>query len=121
MKEVKDYIHLYLGCEGILTRQKTYGSPKKTTEILQAGILNNLELLPSIYSFKPILRHLIDMKEEEARKFGLGLIVDNRTVKVIDWTPEKFAYALSQQFDLFGLIEAGLAIDKTKYEIYANK
>jgi hypothetical protein len=29
-----------------------------------------------------------------------------------EWKPEQFTYCLSKGFDLFGLIEQGLAIDK---------
>jgi hypothetical protein len=89
---------------------------------------------------KPILRPLIDMTEEEAKELGTMLLIPNGSkysrahknnqdqwvvrygnVAGEFWiiTGEIFnqhqtIYLLSKHFDPFGLIEAGLAIDKTK-------
>jgi len=78
---------------------------------------------------KPILRRLEDMTEVDARDFLKQAIpgaeyVDHNDFAVI-WKsqgsradiwflhapPAAFRYLLQQQFDLFGLIDAGLAID----------
>ncbi len=92
---------------------------------------------------KPILRPLSDMTEDEAiRVTGLSEYAPNFTIvkvtrneykdlivswKGLDDVPkefnatgelffcaEQFQYLLSKHFDIFGLIEDGLAIDKTK-------
>lgn len=62
---------------------------------------------------KPILRPLSDMTEEESNEVQCA--VDKNG---IGFYPTEHAeivrYLLSLQFDLFGWIDAGLAIDKTK-------
>lgn len=64
---------------------------------------------------KPILRPLSDMTEEEEMEvqylvdiqgFGYDALIGAKITQ----------YLLSRHFDLFGWIEAGLAIDKTKLE-----
>jgi hypothetical protein len=67
--------------------------------------------------FKPILRPLSDITEEE--KIECVLLFDDQFILGQDgkyaWRatffPSMFKYLLSKYFDLFGLIEAGLAID----------
>lgn len=54
-----------------------------------------------------ILRKLEDMTEEEADK--LASMCPQRNYD--KYNPAQFTYLLSKSFDLFGLIEAGLAID----------
>jgi hypothetical protein len=49
------------------------------------------------------------MTEEERNKVEFAL-----TPSGYKYSPETFLWLLSKHFDLFGLIEAGLAIDKTK-------
>lgn len=170
-KELKDYLHLYLGCEvmtpdGIgwlasvsrdrkkmdglllstmikvdfktirLTENSVDGYDKKRNHgayLIEAehyvGI-NASAGTPPDFSMpggcKPILRPLSDMSEDEC--FELGEILNvhipdhliealkNNSKYVIDfrYSFEFTRYLLSKHFDLFGLIEAGLAIDKTK-------
>jgi len=96
------------------------------------GVLNDVKLR---------LRPLSDMTREEIIQFfKIGGIVykephraeiqDDRFIQMegydsigdysscyhegISFRPEQFQYLLKQGFDLFGLIEAGLAVDKTK-------
>lgn len=129
-KDIKDYLHLYLGCE---CRFSPYSEQswiaKMTTEDLHrfGGRLDWM---------KPILRPLSDMTEEEWKskmmEFSVDvvsaynspftmfcdkpkhiLILENRlqtnTLRFNDGM-----ILLKMGFDLFGLIEAGLAIDLTK-------
>lgn len=77
-------------------------------------------------AWKPILRPLSDMTEEEgleifelyADKPYLASIASHESL--IEWlggrvgSPAHWRYLLSRGFDLFGWIDAGLAIDKTK-------
>lgn len=75
---------------------------------------------------KPILRPLSDITEEEARELlricdyidGTGLFdLSNETEEIkqfIIGDTKGWAYLLRRHFDLFGWIDAGLAIDKTK-------
>lgn len=67
------------------------------------------------------LRPLSNMKEEEGRKCFDDWDSDSPNAKDAishgfepnELNPEQFRYLLSRGFDLFGLIEDGLAIDKT--------
>lgn len=67
---------------------------------------------------KPILRPLSDMTEEERTEFEKTKMFVKATpvhhVGNMQWTPETFRWCLSNRFDIFGLIESGKAIDKTK-------
>jgi hypothetical protein len=118
--ELKDYLHLYLGCDGELLSKKPYGSPKRTIIKLSAELLDRLEKLPSMHSFRPILRPLSDMTEVEATELEAIRGIDKKIpcphFNNIHQTKhgEQLRYLLSKRFDLFGLIESGLAIDKTK-------
>jgi hypothetical protein len=115
---LRNYLHLYLGCEGELTAPD--GIPYLKTEKLNTWLLN--EISEKRKSFKPILRPLSDLTEEEmdyvVENHGLVNRGQSPDIFVIGWRsfqPETFMYLLKQGFDLFGLIEAGLAIDKTKH------
>jgi hypothetical protein len=127
-KNIKDYLHLYLGCEcrpldntkqgwlmGIRIMQGVENA------FLQYDLNSTENLIPfKLNELKPILRPLSDMSDEENLEFG-GLwafaetyipdIEDTHDPYEIE--PEAFRFLLSEHFDLFGLIEAGLAIDKT--------
>ena len=63
------------------------------------------------------LRPLSDMTDEEKveMKSLMGRQTDSvHPVYILVHSPYSFQYLLKQGFDLFGLIEAGLAVDKTK-------
>lgn len=123
-KEIKDYLHLYLGCEAEI---EFIDSAKGRTKLECAHVQGVLtpELVKMVKSCKPILRPLSDMTEEEFEDFKKIADSDFCKMTVIDAASKdgitrlahKFnatAYLLSKHFDLFGLIESGLAIDKTK-------
>lgn len=123
MKELKDYLHLYLGCECMYGG---YGSERIVRVIgvslkdgIQFQFQDNGEVdtdAADMY-FKPILRPLSDITEKE--KIECVLLFDDQFILGQDgkyaWRatffPSMFKYLLSKYFDLFGLIEAGLAID----------
>lgn len=132
---------LYLGCEVQVNDGRTgrlFGVSIDRCEI-QFG--DNWPMQPEVYPailVSPLLRPLSDMTEEEAREiyrmdFGSEFEVkdwmeenpalewirgDNEVyreeIDIFIGSPEIWAYLLSRGFDLFGLIEAGLAKDKTK-------
>lgn len=112
-KEIKDYLHLYLGCQCVW-RVKGLDDEWRI-----AGV--DLKVLDRVYDrqpfeFKPILRKLSDMTEEEATEMQLSGIWFRTTKERwedIICTPENLIQLLSKHFDLFGLIESGLAIDAT--------
>lgn len=148
-KNIKDYLHLYLGCEcehnsWEIGRDEvpTYFSQGRKISNLDEGMLSESEL----FEIKPILRPLSDMTEEEAvevakesewtphfrdvkverNRFG-DIIVSwdgmaesreefNATGEMF-YCSEQFIYLLSKHFDLFNLIESGLALDATKAKV----
>jgi hypothetical protein len=134
--KLQDYLHLYIGCEGIaetIAKFKTRLVISNHTNDMRDGV----DLEDAIqYNFKPILRPLSDMTEEEFReifnpiqpkdvadedfKDAMQNLIENG-IDAFDFDGmsaqtvfELTRKLLSKHFDLFGLIEAGLAIDKTK-------
>jgi|SRR5688572_19579759 len=115
MRDIKDYLHLYLGggC------QATYSGKSFQPH----GVINTEKLyqvmIGVITDIKPILRPLSDMTEEEKEEFE-ELQYDDNVITlhkygtiVQTYVPEIFRRMLQMQFDLFNLIPEGLAIDKT--------
>jgi hypothetical protein len=124
VKTIKDYLHLY---------------PKVPIAICEPGIepvghylegvdwvLNKAIAERANYPFewiKPILRPLSDMTYSEAVSIEADWIeLNHESEEVVaisfpsDYSkllPEDFLFLLSKHFDLFGLIDAGLAIDKS--------
>lgn len=125
MKDIKDYLHLYLGCEV----EYGYDGRKAIGDIHgldpHAGWkVFTRKPIPMYHTvrtelLKPILRPLSDMTEEEFdymffKQPGYVSIESKALVdKRFDISPHQVAFLLSKGFDLFGLIEAGLAIDRT--------
>lgn len=139
-RNIKDFIHLYLGCE---MEYKTHHEPQDATYTLDGKSLDQaIE-----FGERPILRPLSSMTEEEAAvlctmsvnglragdkvtivefdmfysrcKFYIHHDDDpetkvHRFLEFNKWKPEQTVFMLSKDFDIFGLIESGLAIDKTK-------
>jgi hypothetical protein len=156
-KNIKDYLHLYLGCEIYIFPPKTATNGWLKTQVERIEDLGWKYIL-SIENINktikdgycPILRPLSDMTEEERIWWFNNMRKPNETLDESVWTtelngepceahwslwckeklfgcrhayvidiqhhvkPDEFIWLLSKHFDLFGLIEAGLAIDKTK-------
>lgn len=125
-KELKDYLHLYLGCE-VLTNE---GKGILIAVFNQDdGVISELVSLSdggdpdSIEWVKPILRLLSDMTEDEFYEFKkladndaselayIENVVNIHTTLFHEF--EATRYLLSKGFDIFSLIPAGLAINKT--------
>jgi hypothetical protein len=129
-KNIADYLHLYLGCEFIwededdpMILKGVFGDVAYSTEADESG-----EGMYAIEEIKPILRPLSDMTEEEMNHLGslttMTLydcfdefyydFLDQREDRPWETTFEITRYLLTRGFDLFGLIESGLALDKTQ-------
>lgn len=158
-KDIKDYIHLYLGCEAYVFPDDTLSNgwldaAVKNMPALQYKIPVTLDRVKHIIErgYKLILRPLSDMTEEERLHWFNRVKKDGETLDESVWTTElngqpcdphwtlwmnerwngcrcaytvgindhftaeEFVWLLSKSFDLFGLIEAGLAIDRSKLE-----
>lgn len=109
-KELEDYLHLYLGCEFL---------DEKTKDELQYKLdIERLELINRTNDWKDIkliLRPLSDITEGEKMDLRSHFLEMDNPYNTGDtpWHFEQTRYLLSKHFDLFGLIEAGLAIDKS--------
>jgi hypothetical protein len=122
MKQLKDFIHYYIGCRCIIKWESPNGTIYDREGVFLA--IDIRDKLPyylksedaAIWTdnIKPILRRLEDMTEEEICEYGklVGLRTDGVHSVYINYdTPESFHYLLTRHFDLFDLIAAGLAVD----------
>lgn len=105
MKTIYNYLHLYIPFEFEWIEDAV---PFHKGE---RGVINAEDLKYWDEYKKPLLRPVSDMTEEEAIEiFRLPVKAD----EVFFQTGEEFRIMLYKGFDLFGLIESGMAIDKTK-------
>jgi hypothetical protein len=121
MKNKIDYLHLYLGCEvavqgeerrGYLTGV-TNGAHECEIQYQLADNPHHLEEEPEWANSEDVmlvLRPLSDMTEEERN--GMPKSSMMITSQGLYYTPDLTHYLISKHFDLFGLIESGLAITK---------
>jgi len=126
-KNIKDYLHLYLGCElfevggGI---GKLYNMGTFAGSIVQVftDCSSNEPYWTNVRNVKPILRPLSDMTDEEKNYFELwSFEIMKEDLNQVQRNALKIKWYLYNHFDLFGLIEAGLAIDKTTIKKYENE
>lgn len=138
IKDIKDYLHYYLGCEVECPHGK--GMLISVSNYDHITVTGDGDKYYKPKEVKPILRPLSDMTEEEGREYAqhygikghhpVTITEENGYVKVSigykdhmaslfplsphGQKPESLHYLLSKHFDLFGLIESNLAIDKSK-------
>ena len=109
---------LYLGCEcqtpeGILKLGAVY---ENTSPVFYDAVRDF-----GMEEIKPILRPLTDMTEEEKKElsdvaFGDTILLTGEAEEQTRvWgNPLSIKFLITKHFDLFGWIEKGLAIDRTK-------
>lgn len=133
-RKIEDYLHLYLGCkvEWGFENRKKIGTLIGKTIPFGWQIFDSINPIVPYHNVKPeliklILRPLSHMTEEEEIEVSnitnLHMVTYlkqawvNKTPFKIDLheMPSLFVYLCRQGFDLFGLIESGLAINKTTY------
>jgi len=143
MKELKDYIHLYIGCNVIDEHNfimKLVGVTASEVEdgktIAICDIIDNSKTtgpFQELYveEVKLVLRPLESMTESEMYEYtkmaspareGKNILPVIKAGPLINHflnkhDPVIIKWLLGKSFDLFGLIPAGLAVDKTKTEI----
>lgn len=125
-KDIKDYLHLYLGCkvkiieipsslaEGELSGQEW----AKVGEIVPlTPYLLWLICFDHDFNYMLILRGLSSITESELSECETigGTEYINDVFRFVHYGSET-KYLLSKHFDLFGLIDAGLAINKTTFQ-----
>lgn len=126
--ELKDIIHLYLGCEVFVTNINKVGRLYSSTlnndieitfEDQKGWYITDLEET----RIKLLLRPLSSMTEEEALCIYRLTNTEDVEAKATDvlsyykrafrFEPEEFLELIKMDFDLFELIKQGQAIDKT--------
>lgn len=120
MKNIKDYLHLCTGCQmstpygecKFLYYRSGVDERRYNPVIVDRG---DNEFAFKLHEVRPILRPLSDMTEEERQWcFQFEPHYNDLTfLQSLTVDAEITTYLLSKGFDLFGLIDAGLAIDKT--------
>ncbi len=129
MKKIEDYLHLYVGADVALAvedfdySEKLVGIHPVTEGVryLTADRTGAISYRKS-ENIKPLLRPLSDMTEEERYKCQYNaqcfFLKETGPLDTDSLSIEQAAivtnYLIKQGFDLFELIEAGLAMDKTK-------
>jgi len=114
----QDLALYYRGQAKLIRRAKKLDSFQGFAHVGQVVVIDSV-LIASVeqglYEVKPILRQLSDMTEPE--EMEVQNMVDQMGVGYNATHGAKITgFLLSRHFDLFGWIEAGLAIDKTKIE-----
>lgn len=123
MTDFKDYAHLYLGCDVQCTKDMpaSYGWITGITVKMDRDILWDMTEpvffagihLGHFYDFiKPILRPLSSMTPRERLELS-RLDLQEKIKDLVKYQAIRTKWYLSKHFDIFGLIEAGLAIDAT--------
>lgn len=134
-KKIEDYLHLYLGCE---VETEKFTATLLGVELPINAIVYRKETGTHVFrlgGIKPLLRPLSSMTEEEFKKLlpELSLDIYNAYNHCINWEDKpKHVLILENRvntnklrfidgiclmkkfYDVLGLIESGLAIDKTK-------
>lgn len=115
-KELKDYAHLYYGCE-IWLEFRDGSSGDSILDGYYLKHINGIEATPPPTSLKLILRPLSSITNEERFERGKAIIKYGKA----EIESEYHRWMLSKGFDMFGLLEAGIAIDKNKIDNRGSK
>ncbi len=121
--ELKKYIHHYLGCEimeiktgDIMTFDDLQGDKRWPVWTRNKKYCDKRGCCANGFKFKEIkllLRPLSDMTPMES-EYILPEAWDGKPTIIVN--AAMTVWLLSRHFDLFGLIDAGLALDKTKLQ-----
>jgi len=121
-KKIEDYLHLYLGCRFVL-KLKQPSKWKYSADIYFGVDAYKAFLAKSDDHIDPILllRRLDSMTEEEHQRYhdlgiDTGTCFEDMKIDAI-----RTKYLLSKHFDLFGLIDSGLAIDSALSKQHRTK
>jgi hypothetical protein len=107
MTKFEDVAGMYLGCTGMAQFEDYTGEIETVIGICKDELTTNKDAI-LITSFKPILRPLSSMTEDEAREMGFaGMQIGLLAYPEIEMfmTAKQFKESLSKHFDLFNLHE----------------
>ena len=114
-KKLIDYAHLYFGCL-IWLEFKDGSCGKGWLDYYWLGYFNGKDISHVPTSLKLILRPLSSITNEERLERGKAIIKYGKA----EIDAEYHRWMLSKGFDMFELIEAGIALDKTKIKEKIN-
>lgn len=109
-KKIEDYLHLYLGCE--TNYGKLIGVWGDSCMVENNNHIQRIDT-GKIKLHLSVLKSITNNQMTALGVFGYPFKKMLSQNRVGEWSPRQFTYLLSHHFDLFGLIDAGLAIDKT--------
>lgn len=114
-KEIKDYLHLYLGAECLANVPNI----EVKQRLIIDGDLIGYEGENYFTNIQPLLRKLSDMTGKERSLYlsywdNVEVFSSSRVEAATKRDAEATRYLLFKHFDLFNLIPEGLAIDKNK-------
>jgi hypothetical protein len=120
-KNIKDYLHLYFGCACVRPDGKTILNVDGIFGTLVQHRENKQITYSSASGCRPILRPLSSMTEEEKMECDTQIHKCEHQLhsSITDWA-YRIDWLLKHRFDLFNLIEEGLAIDVTKLQSNQN-
>lgn len=116
MKKIEDYLKFYIGCEV----QHNDGKIGVLTKVSIGTEIETTEYFCDADEVKLILRQLSSMTKEEVKELESTKALQRPSpvhpIAMLVWTAETYRLAMSKHFDIFGLIDAKLALDSTKIE-----
>lgn len=115
-KDINDYLHLYLGRSCLVVSTiGGYDFPSVDTKITLTPLVL-MQHHEKRMSVKPILRRLSYMTEEEANELEWYYPIqpNDENTWFDNLNAQDILPLLKHGFDLFGLIDAGLAIEEAK-------
>jgi hypothetical protein len=120
--DIKPYLHLYLGC-GFMRRESVKRGVDQncSTQLMESDWLGGRHS-----DIVLVLRRLPSMTEEEKKEYArlfrgmtsVNILPEISAGRLINYhlnsqSPHSVAWLLSKSFDIFGLIDSNLAIEKT--------
>lgn len=138
MVQLKDVLHLYLGCD-VFYKHKEHKGLINIYQGIERWVLQSVHLIDmdstvsvnleadhsiimvdDIKKIKPMLRQLSSMTAKECRQYNKLRETLYTMAEAVNQCMQEAAcinYLLKERFDLFNLIESGQALDATKIPI----
>jgi hypothetical protein len=112
----EDVAHLYLGCKVMHNGNVVEFKRIDLTELMAAvdyGVMGPEYMGCEVYELKPILRPISSITKMDKEEAGMSLTEEEDNSISFHFPWYGMLVLLRKQFDLFGLIKSGQAIDST--------
>lgn len=110
--DIKEYIGYYIGQKVLINNRKLENVIDKISYVNEHGECGGSEYEWNAKDCQIILRPLCSITEEEKKDIGVQTNAGDYELTVYACY-DSMHYLLKKGFDIFGLIDAGLAIDST--------